>query len=163
MMRTHRVISVLPVITVLLLVAACIHKSTGAVTPWERVHTYNAALAEANNAVEQGMEVAASSKLVSTAQAAPVIAWCGQVAILHAQITGVLAQGQATQANVQSVQHLVDLIKSSITQMPSAALGIKNPRSQQTFQQDVQNVGALAGALLAAVEAVQGTGGNSQP
>lgn len=46
---------------------ACIHKTGGSITPWERVHTYNAALAEANNVTEQGAEAIVTSGF-STAQ-----------------------------------------------------------------------------------------------
>ena len=134
----------------------CIHKTGGTVTPWERVHTYNAALADANNAVEQGMEIAVSSNLLPTAQAAPVINMTGQVAMLHQQITSILAQGQATQANIASVKALVDQIKSSIAGLPATALGFKNPKSQQTFQQDVANIGILADSVLTALIAVGG-------
>jgi len=120
------------------------------------VHTYNAALAEANNAVEQGAEIVVSSNLLSAPQAAPLINMTGQVAMLHQQITSILAQGSATQANVAGVKSLVDAIKSSIAALPPAALGLKNPKSQQNFQQDVANIGTLADSLLTALEAVGG-------
>jgi hypothetical protein len=135
----------------------CIHKTGGAVTPWEKVHTYNAALAEANNAVEKGAEAVATSGLASPKEMAPIINWTGQVAMLHQQITSILQQGQATQPNISSVKALVDVVKSSITTLPPSSLGLKNPRSQQLFQTDVANIGTLADSVLTALQAVGGT------
>lgn len=134
----------------------CIHRSTGQVTPWERVHTYNAALAEANNAVEQGAEGAVLAGALTVQQAAPIINWTGQVAIVHQQVTAVLGQGSATAQNIASIRAMVGEIKASLASLPPAAVGLKNPRTQQTFQADVANIGVLADALLAAVEAVGG-------
>ena len=142
---------------VLLLTAACIHKAGTAVTPWERVHTYNAALAEANNALERGAEAVVTSGLAPAAEMAPIINCSGQVALVHQQVTAILAQGQATSANVTAIQHMVGVIKGSIANLPPSALGLKNPKSQQAFQADVANVAALADALLAALQAVGGT------
>jgi len=149
------------ILCALTLTAACIHKTGGAVTPWERVHTYNASLAETNNAIEKGAEIAVSTDLLQPAQAAPVIGWTGQVATLHLQVTAILQQGQATTANIAGVRSLIDQIKASIATLPPAALGIKNPKSQQTFEQDVQAIGTLADGILAALEAI-GTGSASR-
>jgi hypothetical protein len=135
----------------------CIHKTGGSVTPWEKVHTYNAALAEANNAVEKGAEAVATSGLASPKEMAPIINWTGQVAMLHQQITSILQQGQATQPNIASVKALIDVVKSSMTTLPPSSLGLKNPRSQQLFQADVANIGTLADSVLAALQAVGGT------
>lgn len=88
---------------------------------------------------------------------APVINWTGQVAMLHQQITAILAQGSATQANVASVKALVDVVKNSAGTIPPAALGIKNPKSQRAFSADVDNIGTLADSILASLQAVGGT------
>lgn len=144
-----------PVILFLAFIPACIHKTgSTAVTPWERVHTYNAALAEANNAIEQGAEAVALSNLATPAEVAPIINASGQVALVHQQITAILAQGQATQANIASVAALVDTIKASIQKIPPAALGLKNPKSQRVFQDDVNNIYTLLDAVLTALQAV---------
>lgn len=133
--------------------AGCIHKQ-GAVTPWERVHTYNAALAEANNALEQGAEAVVSANLLPAAQAAPIIGWTGQVASLHLQVTAILQSGQATTGSIASVQALVDQIKQSQSAIPATALGIKNPKSQQTFQADVSSLLTLADAITTSLKGV---------
>jgi hypothetical protein len=135
----------------------CIHKTGGAVTPWEKVHTYNAALADANNAVEKGAEAVATSGLASPKEMAPIINWTGEVAMLHQQITSILAQGQATQPNIASVKALVDVVKGSITTLPPSSLGLKNPKSAQLFQNDVANISTLADSVLTALQAVGGT------
>ncbi len=152
-----RTVRTVPVALILLFTVACIHKTGGQVTPWERVHTYNAALAEANNAVEQGAEITVTSGLASAQQMAPIINWTGQVAMLHQQITSILAQGQATQANIASVKALADVIKTSMQAIPPASLGFKNPKSARVFQADVANIGTLADALLSALQSVGGT------
>jgi hypothetical protein len=149
-------VKITPLILLLALSAACIHKTGGAVTPWEKVHTYNAALAEANNAVEKGAEAVVTSGFASPKEMAPIINWTGQVAMLHQQITSILAQGQATQANIASVKALVDVVKSSMTSLPPSSLGLKNPKSAQLFQNDVANIGTLADSVLAALQAVTG-------
>jgi hypothetical protein len=142
-------------IFVLAFTVGCIHK-TGTVTPWERVHTYNAALAEANNAVEKGAEAVVTAGMASPQQMAPIINWTGQVAMLHQRITSILAQGQATQGNIASVKALVDTVKGSLQALAPASLGFKNPKSARTFQDDVNNIYTLADALLSAFQAAAG-------
>jgi hypothetical protein len=147
---------------VAMITTACIHKTGGQVTPWERVHTYNAALAETNNAVERGAEAVVTSGLASPQEMAPLINWTGQVAMLHQQITSILAQGQATGANVASVKALVDVVKKSMTTLPPAALGLKNPKSARLFQDEVANIGTLADSVLAALANVVDSAGGGK-
>lgn len=144
--------NVLALAIVIALTTACIHKTGGTVTPWERVMTYNASIAQSNNTVEQGCEAVVSSGLASATQIAPVISASGRIAAIHQQITAVLALGP-THANLASVQSLVDQIKASIQAIPPESLGIKNPRSQQTFQADVNSIGTLADALMSSLQA----------
>lgn len=150
---TRRQRSLIALVLPLLLTAACIHKQTGPVTPWERVHTYNSSFALANGTLEQGLEAAVNSKLMTPQQAAPLIGWTGQVAQLHMQVTAILGQGSATTTNVAAVKALVDQIKASALALPPSALGIKNPNSQQLFQADVTSITALADAILASLQA----------
>lgn len=156
-MRKVRSLQLIAILICLTLATSCIHKTGGTVTPWERVHTYNAALAEANNITEQGAEAIVTSGFSTAQQMAPVINWTGQVAMLHQQITAILAQGSATQANVASVKALVDVVKTSAGSIPPAALGIKNPKSQRAFSDDVANIGTLADSILTSLQAVGGT------
>jgi hypothetical protein len=133
---------------------ACIHKSSGAVTPWERVQTYNAAFATSNNTLEQGAEAVVASGLITPTQGAPIIGLTGQVATIHEQVTAILAKGTATTADIASVQALTDQIKAVILALPPSVLGIKNPKSQQTFQADVTSLSTLADAVLSSLKAV---------
>jgi hypothetical protein len=152
-LKRNNQLAIALVILATLATSGCIHK-TGAVTPWERVHTYNAALAEANNALEQGAEAVVSSSLLSATQAAPIIGWTGQVATIHLQVTAVLQTGQATTASIASVQALVDQLKQSVSALPLTTLGLKNPKSQNTFQADVTSLLTLADAVMTSLKAV---------
>ena len=148
--------NVLPVFLLLLLTAACIHKSGGAVTPWERVTTYNAALAQANNTLEQGAEAISTSGLATPAQVAPLIGTTGTVATIHLQVTAILQQGTATAANIASIKALIDQMNASISAIPVTTLGIKNPKSQQSFAADLKSISTMADAVLASLEAIHG-------
>lgn len=157
----HRRLSAGLVVALLLSTVACLHKSGGTpVTPWERVHTYNAVFAETNNTVEKGAEAAVSSGLLVPQQAAPLIGWTGQVAALHQQVTTLLEKGTATDADIANVRSLLGQIKDSGTVLVnSGALGIKNPKSQQTFALDIQGIYSAGDAVLAALQQIKG-GGN---
>lgn len=147
--------NVLPLIALLLLTAACIHKA-GTVTVMEKVTTYNAALAQANNTLEQGAEAVAASGLATPAQVSPIIGASGQVAVIHQQVTAILAQGTVTTANVASIKALIDQMKAAITAIPPASLGIKNPKSQQAFSSDLNSISTLADAVLSALQTIPG-------
>lgn len=144
----------LAVLTILiLLTTACIHKAGAPVTPMEKATTYNAALADANNTIEKGAEIAASTGVLTPLQAAPMIGACGRIATIHTQITAVLRQGTPTSASVASIAALIDQVKAAVQAIPPEALGIKNPQSQQIFKTDVANVYSLADAILNALQA----------
>lgn len=151
--RTTSSLAITLVILLTLATAGCIHKQ-GVVSPWERVQTYNAEVAVANGTLEQGAEAAVSSGLLPANQAAPIIGWTGQVASLHLQVTAILESGQATTANIASVQALVNQIKQSVAALPLSALGIKNPKSQNTFQVDANSLLTLADAVMTSLKAV---------
>jgi hypothetical protein len=157
-----RLQKIAPILLLLAFLPACIHKSSGAITPWERVHTYNAALADANNALEKGAEAAVSSNLLQPAQAAPIINWTGRVALLHQQITSILATKQATSATLASVSAVVDQIKATVDSIPAGDFGIKNPKSQQTFKQDFDLIYSLADKILESLQTISATTGVAQ-
>lgn len=159
-MRNRRFNAALVVI-VLLSTIACLHKSGGAhATPWEKVHTYNAAFAETNNAVEKGAEAAVNAGLWPAVQAAPLIGWSGQVAALHLQVTAILGKGSVTDADLASVRSLLAQIKESgIALINSGAIAIKNPKSQQTFAADVNSIYAAGDVILEALQQIK-AGGN---
>jgi len=135
----------------------CIHKTSGAVTPRERAVTFNAAFAQTNDAIEQGAELAVTTGLLTAMKAKPIIAFTEHVAELHKQITAILGQSVVTQANIDSIAVLLDKIKAEgDAAIASGALGIKNPRSQQSFVADLNSLYALADTVLDAIKQVKG-------
>jgi len=138
-----------------LISGGCIHKASGPITPVERVTTDNAVFAQLNNSIEQGAEAVSVSGLLKPAQVAPVIAFTGQAATVHEQITAVLNKGTSVSAaDYASVQALVAQIQSSAaTLVSSGALGIKNPKSQQTISADIQSLSNLASLILSELSA----------
>ena len=132
------------------LTAACIHKTGGPVSAWERVNVNMAALAQINNDVAKGIIAAEQSGLISTQQAAPILNYQEIVAKDHAAIENILATG-ADQATNQStkIQTLLNEIQNQgTTLIQSGGLGVKNPKSQQTFTQDLQGIVNLTQTVL---------------
>ncbi len=140
----------LSVILLTALTAACIHKTGGPVSAWERVNVNMAALAQINNDVAKGLISAEQSGLVSTEQAAPILNFQEIVAKDHAAIENILATGsdQATNQSAK-IQALLNEIESrGTTLIQSGGLGIKNPKSQQSFTQDLQGIVNLTQTVL---------------
>lgn len=147
------------VLAIALASSGCLHKTGGAVTPKERAATYNAVLAQTNDTIESGAEAAAASGVITAAQAKPIIQFASQVATLHKQITVILGQATVTTADLASIAVLLDQIKAAGDQaIASGALGIKNPKSQLTFKQNLDGLYAAADAVVSALQQVQ-TGG----
>lgn len=145
-------------ITILVLACsvACIHKTSGTVTPMERVTTDNAAFAQLVNSIEKGTEAAVSSGLLKASDAAPVIGWCGNAAQIDTQITAILGSSSTVSAtNYASLQALVTQVSTSAsTLVSSGALAIKNPQTQQTISADINAATTLAQALLTEIQAL---------
>lgn len=130
--------------------SACIHKQSGPVSPWERVNINMAALAQINNNIAKGVIALQQSGVVTVEQAAPVLNFQENVAKDHAAIENIFAAG-STQTASQSavVQALLEEIKNQgTTLIQSGGLGIKNPKSQQTFTRDLQAIVNLAEVIL---------------
>jgi len=147
----------------LVLTVGCIHKS-GTVSPMERATTDNALFAQVDNSVEQGAEAVVTSGLVSAETMKPVIAWTGQIASIHEQITAILAKGTVLSAgDYTTIQSLLAQIQTSGTALiNSGALGVKNPKSQQTIAADIQALLNLASAILSDLSALQSNPAQSQ-
>ncbi|HSS95618.1 MAG TPA: hypothetical protein VLK33_01235 [Terriglobales bacterium] len=140
------------------LTTACIHKTGGPVSAWERVNVNMAALAQINNDVAKGLIAAEQSGLVSTQQALPILNYQEVVAKNHAAIENILAAG-SNQATSQSekIQTLLNEIQNQgTTLIQSGGLGIKNPKSQQTFTQDLQGIVGLTQTVLEDFQLVKG-------
>lgn len=148
----------LAVIFLTALTTACIHKTSGTVSAWERVNVNMAALAQINNDVTKGIIAAQQSGLITTQQAAPILNYQEIVAKDHTSVENILATG-STQATSQSekIQALLDEIKAQgATLIQSGGLGVKNPKSQQTFTQDLQGIVSLAETVLADFQLAKG-------
>ncbi len=117
-----------------------------------------AALAQINNDVTKGIIAAQQSGLITTQQAAPILNYQEIVAKDHTSVENILATG-STQATSQSekIQALLDEIKAQgATLIQSGGLGVKNPKSQQTFTQDLQGIVSLAETVLADFQLAKG-------
>lgn len=139
---------------------ACIHKAGGAaVTPWERVTTENAILAQLIQTSEQGVVAVQTSNLITAKQAEPVLAFESQAASIQQQINTILAVAP-TQSGVAQIQSLIGQIGiASQTLVNNGAVGIKNPKSQQTIGADIQAIVSSANLILAAYQSAA-AGGN---
>lgn len=149
-------------ITLALLLAAiataCIHKPSGPVSPWERVNVNLAALAQINADVAKGVIAVQQSGVITVQQAAPILNYQEMVAKDHMAIESILAAGSAQAASQSDRIHaLLEEIKSQGTVLiESGGLGVKNPKSQQLFTQDLQGIVNLAQVVLADYEMMKG-------
>ena len=137
---------------------ACIHKPSGPVSPWERVNVNMAALAQINNDVAQGIIAAQQSGVISAGQAAPILNYQENVARDHMALENILSAGSAQAASQSSqIQALLEEIKNQgAVLIQSGGLGVKNPKSQQTFTQDLQGIVSLAEVVLADYQQAKG-------
>jgi hypothetical protein len=138
--------------------AACIHKPSGPVSPWERVNINLAALAQINADVAKGVIAVQQAGSITVQQAAPILNYQELVAKDHMAIENILAAGSAQAASQSDrIRALLEEIKSQGTSLiQSGGLGVKNPKSQQLFTQDLQAIVNLAQVILADYELVKG-------
>jgi hypothetical protein len=146
------------VICLMVITAACIHKQSGPVSPWERVNVNLAALAQVNEDVAKGLIAAQQAGAITVQQAAPILNYQEAVAKDHMALENILAagSGEAAGQSIQ-IQALLKEIESQGTALiQSGGLGIKNPKSQQTFTQDLQGIINLAGVVMADYQLAKG-------
>jgi len=138
--------------------AACIHKTSGPVTAWERVNVNMAALAQVNNDVAKGIIAAQQAGIITTQQAAPILNYQEIVAKDHAAIENILATGssQATSRAAEIQALLEEINNQGASLIQSGGLGVKNPKSQQTFTQDLQGIVNLTETVLADFQLAKG-------
>ncbi len=137
---------------------ACIHKQGGPVSPWERVNVNLAALAQINNDVAKGMIAAQQAGVITVQQAAPILNYQEAVAKDHMALENILSGGSVQAANQSAqIQALLEEIKNQgTTLIQSGGLGVKNPKSQQTFTQDLQGIVNLAEVVWADFQLAKG-------
>jgi hypothetical protein len=146
------------IVVLMAVTVACIHKQSGPVSPWERVNVNMAALAQINDDVAKGIIGVQQAGTISAQQAAPILSYQELVAKDHAAIENILSAG-STQAGSQATQIqalLGEIEKQGTTLIQGGGLGIKNPKSQQTFAQDLQGVINLAGVILSDYQLAEG-------
>jgi len=154
-MRRRRLLTVLALV-VLLATIGCIRKTGGAVTPWERVTTQNAILAQSIQTATQGVVAAQTSNLITVQQAKPVLDFMSQAATIQKQLSAILAQAPSA-SNIPAIENLVNQIGSSAQALVSSgALGVKNPKSQQTIGADVQAIVSSVNVILSSYQAATG-------
>ncbi|MBZ5706607.1 MAG: hypothetical protein LAN63_14755 [Acidobacteriia bacterium] len=153
MRRRVALVIVLTVFTV-----ACIHKQSGPVSPWERVNVNLAALAQINADVAKGIIAVQQMGSITSQQAAPILNYQELVAKDHMAIENILAAGSAQAVNQSAqIEALLNEIKNQGTALiQSGGLGIKNPKSQQTFTQDLQGIINLAQVVLTDYQLAEG-------
>jgi hypothetical protein len=138
--------------------AGCIHKPSGPVSSWERVNVNLAALAQLNQDVAKGLIVVQQAGTITVQQAAPILDYQETVAKDHMALENIFSAGSA-QAVSQSdrVHQLLEKIKIQGTALiQSGGLGVKNPKSQQLFTQDLQGIVNLADLVLEDFQLVKG-------
>lgn len=157
MKRLSRSFHNVAVISAIVLLAGCIHKPSGPVTPWERVTTYNAVFAQSLEATTQGTIAVQESGLITVDQAKPILGYLDNVATIQKQLNAILAVAPDAK-NIAGIKTLVDQIAAGGNALVgSGALGIKNPRSQQTIGADITNIANSANLILQAyISAVPG-------
>lgn len=147
-------------LVVLLMAAtvACIHRQSGPISPWERVNVNLAALAQINNDVAKGVIAVQQEGTMTVPQVEPILTYQEMVAKDHAAIENILAAGSAQAASqAAQIRALLNEIKNQGTALiQSGGLGIKNPRSQQAFVQDLQGIVNLADVVLADYQLAEG-------
>jgi hypothetical protein len=139
------------VIILVAITVGCIHKPSGPISTWERVNVDLAALGQVNNDVAKGIIAVQQTGLLTVQEAAPVLNCQGLVAKNHAALENILSAGSAEAVSRSAqIQGLLNEIKNQGTALiQSGGLGVKNPRSQQTFTQDLQALISLADVVLA--------------
>lgn len=153
-----RIRGIFPVLTLCVALAGCIHKTGGAVTPWERVTTQNEIFAQSLTTVAQGVVVAQQTNLITAQQAKPVLQFASQVASIQEDLNKILALAPSA-SNIPAIQALVNQVAVSAQGLlSSGALGVKNPKSQQTIGADVQAIVSSLNVILSSYQAA--TGGN---
>ena len=138
------------VLLTLLLGLACIKKTSGVVTPWEKVTTYNSLLASTNNTITKGVILANSDNLLTKEYTAPVLVMSSKVAVTDDELTNLLAKGAAlTPADTLRVNELLVQVRDSANKLINGGtLNIKNPQSQTTISADVQSLVDLVQLII---------------
>ena len=137
----RRKISLATVLALVVIMAACAHRqgTNTPVSPWEQVMTTNAQIASANNALEQAVENAVTSGVLTPVQATPIITGQAKLAAIDYQITQILNQGQgvSTSQGLQLTNLFAQFKASGGYLVGSGVIGVKDAKTQQNVIADV--------------------------
>lgn len=128
----------------------CIHRvGGGRVTPYETVMTWNDALAQSNNAIAKGI-IAISPSVIPPSQAGAVLRHQRDIASIDEQLTGILKEGpEYAKLNAAQIQSLVDQLSAVAAEfVADGSIGVKNPKTQNTFQTDIGNISTLVSQIV---------------
>lgn len=150
-MRKVKLIGLLAVIIVL---AGCIHKASGPVTPMERISTDWAVMGEFLQVAEQGTQIAQTSGVITVAQARPIIQFELQVAQNHQALTPVIAQGQTAITSSTALNTFLAGVGTQAQQL--VKLDVQNPKTQQTVSNDIQYIVTLTQVIVNDVTMLKG-------
>lgn len=131
--------------------AGCIHKTGGGtISAWERANVNVAALAQINNDVAKGVIAVQRGGAISVEQAKPILEFQELVAKDHMAIENILQAGvDNARSRSTEINALLEEIKKQGTALiSSGGLGVKNPKSQQTFTNDLQGIINLAQVVI---------------
>lgn len=140
----------------ILMLTGCAHRPGGApATPYEQVLSVNAQIAETNRVIATGLMDAQRAGLISKSQAAYILDAQEKVALIHQDITKILAQGpELAKANAYQLQQLIDTLEfTTIDLVARTGLELQNPQSHQLFSTDVQLISTLAKSLVTKLDA----------
>jgi len=115
-------------------------------------------LAQINEDVAKGIIAVQQAGTITVQQAAPLLNYQEAVAKDHTALENIFASGSSQAASQSAqIQALLNEIKDQGTALiQSGGLGIKNPKSQQTFTQDLQGIINLAEVVLADYQLAEG-------
>jgi len=153
-MKKTRQVSLATALLALITMAGCMtgcgkRIGGGPVTPYETVMTWNDGLAQTNNVIAKGL-IDVSPTLVSPDKAAAILRHQRNVADIDAKLTAILKQGQSfAVTNSDQVKSLtVQLSNEAEALVNDGSIGVKNPKSKNTFDGDIANVSSLVNQII---------------
>lgn len=153
-MKRQRIGAIVAISFLLTLLSGCqlihIKGNTRKPTPYEKVVTTNAVLAETNHGIADAIVKSNQAGLIPGDAAAEATEYQFGIAKYDEELSKILAQGPTVaKANSAQIKGLLDMIRGSATNLlHSRAAGFKNPNSQQDLTTLVNQVLALASALV---------------
>lgn len=132
---------------VVLACSSCIHKVDTAgnpvqASPFEKAVTYSTMLAGANDTIASAVIQANQSKLLSVADTDRILHFQSLIADDHQRLSSILNSGvTGAAASADAINRLLtDIGTQAQAMIAVGSLGVKNPQSQRTIADDVQQI-----------------------